>query len=65
MKAKKEEWLKSNIVKLLNQVGQPGKCSGCGKKIWWVTHLNGNTAPYTEEGLNHFADCPKAQSFRK
>lgn len=30
-----------------------------------VTHANGKAAPYTEEALNHFADCPDAEGFRR
>lgn len=57
--------LGNNIISLLNQVGDPGVCKGCGKTIWWVKHLNGKKAPYTEKGLNHFADCPQANKFKK
>ena len=59
------EWLSGNIARLLDQVGDPGKCRGCQRDIWWVVHKNGKKAPYTRRGLNHFADCPKAASFRK
>lgn len=45
--------------------GFPGVCRGCGRSIWWVTHVNGRTAPYTEEALNHFVDCPERDQFRK
>jgi hypothetical protein len=58
-------WLRENIVKLLTQIGDKGKCRGCGAEIYWVTHKNGKKAPYTSSGLNHFADCPKAGDFKK
>lgn len=57
--------LVSNIYKLLDQVGDRGVCKGCGKQIWWVVHKSGSKAPYTMEALNHFADCPKADRFKK
>lgn len=57
-------WLESNIRLLLAQVGEPGKCRGCGADIYWVVHRNGKRAPYTPHGLNHFADCPAAQNFK-
>ena len=56
--------LAQNIKRLLNQVGEPGVCRGCGAPIWWVVHRNGKRAPYTEQGLNHFIDCTKAGQFR-
>lgn len=61
---KKSEWLLENIKRLLKQVGREGKCKGCDREIWWVEHNSGKAAPYTNEALNHFADCPDAQRFR-
>ena len=59
-----EQDLAANIKRLLDQIGDKGTCRGCNAEIWWVVHKNGKRAPYTATGLNHFADCPKAQSFR-
>ena len=59
-------WYESNIIKLLRVIGATeGQCRGCGIDIWWVTHANGKKAPYTKQGLNHFADCPKAKEFKR
>jgi hypothetical protein len=52
------------LLALLQAVGDPGKCKGCGVPIYWVLHRNGKRAPYTLNGLNHFADCPAADRFR-
>lgn len=57
--------LKLNIQHLLKQVAGEGTCKGCGAKIWWVKHKNGKSVPYTDEGLNHFADCPQAGKFKR
>ncbi len=57
--------LVKNVAHLLKQIGEPALCSGCGVRIWFVRHLNGKRVPYTSSGLNHFADCPEAQKFRK
>jgi len=57
--------LKKNVTVLLRLIGEPAQCRGCGAEIYWVVHRNGKRAPYTLLGLNHFADCPAAQSFRK
>lgn len=57
--------LLQNIVLLLNQIGDRSTCRGCGKEIWWVTYKSGRKAPITMEALNHFADCEKADRFRK
>jgi len=62
----REDELLRRIKKLLSLVGSQGKCKGCGAEIWWVLHLaNGTRAPYTAEGLNHFATCIKAKEFRR
>jgi len=45
------------IVAILEQVGSLGQCGRCGAQVWWVEHHNGRNAPYTAEGLNHFAEC--------
>ena len=58
-------WLQSNINLLLNQISKSSNCHGCGKEIYWITLKSGKKAPYTPEALNHFADCEKADLFRK
>ena len=60
-----EEWLLSNIVKLLDNITKSTQCKKCGKDIWFVKHANGKIAPYTAQALNHFADCPNAKDFKK
>ena len=40
-------------------------CKGCGAPVWWLMTKRAKRAPYTENALNHFADCPKADTFRK
>lgn len=42
-----------------------GKCKGCGEKIWWVFTKNGKRSPIRADGVSHFADCPKAGTFRR
>lgn len=54
-----------NIERMLNQIGDKGKCRGCGADIWWLVHKNGKRAPYTCKAENHFIDCPKADQFRR
>jgi hypothetical protein len=50
---------------LLKQIGQPGRCKGCGAGITWVLHNSGHNTPYDIDGLNHFASCPEAAQFRR
>lgn len=50
---------------LLRQVGEAGHCRGCGRRIYWIVHRNGKRAPYTQEGRNHFIDCPASDRFRR
>jgi hypothetical protein len=52
------------FTRLLDQVGDRGTCKACGKQIWWITTKAKKKAPYTAEGINHFADCPHAGVFR-
>lgn len=53
------------ITEFMDKIGNRSKCKGCGKEIWWIVHASGSVAPYTEEGLNHFINCPKAKDFRR
>lgn len=58
--------LLQNIFTLLKIIGEPGKCKKCGKEIFWVlNHKTGKRMPITLEALNHFADCPYANEFKK
>lgn len=58
--------LYGNIARLLNQVGEPADCRGCKARIWFVFHpKTSKHAPYTASALNHYADCPAADKFRK
>lgn len=57
--------LQEAMVRLLDVVGRRSTCKGCERQIWWIKTRVGKMAPYTEEGINHFADCPKASRFRK
>ena len=43
-------------------------CRGCGKQIYWAKTENNKNIPLSIVGddfLPHFADCPKANDFRK
>lgn len=40
-------------------------CRSCGKKITFIINENGRYIPITEEGNNHFIDCPARDRFRK
>ena len=59
------EALQKALSSLVMRVGQMGFCSACGAGVYWITHLNGKRAPYTQAGFNHFIDCPRAEQFRK
>ena len=41
------------------------ECRACGRKICFVENENGKIIPVTEEGINHFIDCPARDKFRK
>lgn len=65
----RERTLLRRIEGLLRLIGDPGRCGGCNLPIYWVRHVapgaSGRRAPYTHEGLNHFADCPAAERYRR
>lgn len=54
-----------NMLGLLERIGARDSCRGCNRTIFWVHHVNGKNAPYTEAGLNHFIDCPKRDDFKR
>jgi hypothetical protein len=57
--------LEQRIVNLLAAVGDPGRCRGCSAPLYWVRLKSGKVAPYGENGLNHFIDCPNAEEFKR
>jgi len=60
------EEARRNVERLFAVIGAPvGQCRACGEKIWWVKTKHGKPAPFTREGISHFADCPAAHQFRK
>lgn len=59
------EKIRKNLRSLYKTIGaDEAACKGCGRKIFWVKTKNGKNAPFTEDGLNHFADCPESAKFR-
>ena len=57
---------KGKLEDLLRHCGDSAICRGCGKPIYWMTHLDTKRrAPYEADGTNHFVRCPKADEFRK
>lgn len=38
------------------RIGDVDKCD-CGETIFWVKHRTSRAAPYSENGLIHFATC--------
>jgi hypothetical protein len=62
----KNDTIVEQFQHLLKIIGDEGKCRGCGVPIWWIVNpKTGKKLPITHEGLNHFADCPVANKFRK
>lgn len=53
------------MKKLIDLIGDPGICRGCGARIYWVEHRNGKKVPYTSFGLNHFVNCPERERFKR
>jgi hypothetical protein len=51
------------ILQLVAEAVRP--CQACGVKLYFVRHANGKLAPYTADGVNHFATCPDRDRFKK
>ena len=54
------------INALLDKIAERKRpCGTCGVQLWFVRHIDsGRLAPYTYQGINHFANCPFAAEFR-
>lgn len=60
-----EQQIRSNVIILLNLVGNEAKCQDCGVTVWWVQHIkSGKKAPYTCEAKLHILDCPAREQFQ-
>ena len=57
------EWRISQLLSLIAESRRP--CKACGAELYFVRHRNGNLAPYTADGVNHFATCKEAERFRR
>lgn len=42
-----------------------GICKYCGVDVWWAVSKTGHKAPFNQDGLIHFADCPNAAEARR
>ncbi len=58
-------WLRSNVLKLLNQFGAKGECAGCHEEMYWMPRPGKRPIPYMKLGLVHFGNCPDAAQFRR
>lgn len=54
-----------NIEQILLICGDPGRCKACGADVWWIRTRKGKVMPWNRWGESHFADCPRADDFRK
>jgi hypothetical protein len=55
---------RDRVKAFLKVLSHETACRSCGKAIYWVVTKNGKRAPYTAEGISHFADCPNAAQHR-
>lgn len=57
---------RSHAVAFLNGLAQQSRCRECDRPIWFIKNpRSGRSMPITADLINHFVDCPKAESFRK
>ncbi len=54
------------LLSLLQQISvEQRPCRRCGRPLYFVRLKSGKLAPYTGEGVDHFVDCPYADTFRR
>lgn len=58
-----DQYWAGNVRRLLDAIAFTKTCS-CGRAIWMVRHKSNALTPYTDEGVNHFIDCPDREKFR-
>lgn len=50
---------RKRLLDLLKAVAYETRpCKFCGRRLYFVKVWTGKTRPYTDEGVNHFEDCP-------
>lgn len=52
-----------NLYALLGLKSRP--CTKCGRMIWLSMGARGRVMPFTDDAVSHFADCPRADEFRR
>lgn len=58
--------LENNMEMILDQVAvEVRPCKACNVKLWFVRTKAGKILPLRYDGTSHFADCPKADQFRR
>lgn len=58
--------LRANIRALFKVLAvRESTCKACGAAIFFVKTPAEKWLPYTADALPHFADCPKADDFRR
>ena len=57
--------VKTNGKRMLDMIGDRGRCKSCGAEIWWLKSKTGKAMPFTEALVSHFSDCPHANMHRK
>lgn len=58
--------LRTNVETILRNTAEEIRpCKACETLLFFVKHRNGNRAPYTADGTNHFTNCPQAEAFKK
>lgn len=58
---------RDRIGKMLTLVAREvRRCKRCGRTIYMLPmRESGKVAPYTDDAVSHFADCPHADEFRR
>jgi hypothetical protein len=61
-----DEATRERVGRMLDALAEEKRpCRACGRTTWFVRTKAGRLAPYTDDALSHFADCPHADRFRK
>jgi hypothetical protein len=58
--------IEERVLQLLKLIAvEIRPCKLCNTTLYFVEHRNGNRAPYTPDGTNHFLNCQYAEQFRR
>ncbi len=61
-----EAYLAARMLELLTRIAVGRrKCKFCPAMLYFVRHADGAIVSYTDDGTNHWSNCPEAEAARR